>query len=55
MQGKYRPLWLNGNGDLEVLDQRYLPHEKKVRKLTTGTEATEATVSYTHLRAPRDS
>ena len=42
MQGKYRPLWLNDNGDLEVLDQRYLPHETKVRKLTTGADATEA-------------
>jgi len=42
MQGKYRPLWLNDNGDLEVLDQRYLPHETKIRKLTTGAEATEA-------------
>ena len=42
MQGKYRPLWLNEYGDLEVLDQRYLPHEKKVRRLTTGSEAAEA-------------
>lgn len=42
MQGKYRPLWLNDNGDLEVLDQRYLPHETKTRTLTTGAEATEA-------------
>ena len=42
MQGKYRPLWLNDNGDLEVLDQRYLPHETKVRKLITGADATEA-------------
>lgn len=42
MHGKYRPLWLNDNDDLEVLDQRYLPHETKVRKLTTGSEATEA-------------
>jgi methylthioribose-1-phosphate isomerase len=42
MNGKYRPLWLNDNGDLEVLDQRYLPHETKIRKLTTGAEATEA-------------
>jgi methylthioribose-1-phosphate isomerase len=42
MQGKYRPLWLNDEGDLEVLDQRYLPHETKIRKLTTGAEATEA-------------
>ena len=42
MQGQYRPLWLNDNGDLEVLDQRYLPHEIKIRKITTGAEATEA-------------
>jgi len=42
MQGKYRPLWLNEDGDLEVLDQRYLPHETKIRRLTTGDEATEA-------------
>jgi len=42
MQGKYRPLWLNDEGDLEVLDQRFLPHETKVRKLTTGSEAAEA-------------
>ena len=42
MNGKYRPLWLNDNGDLEVLDQRYLPHETKIRRLTTGAEATEA-------------
>ena len=42
MNGKYRPLWLNGNGDLEVLDQRYLPHETKIRRITTGAEATEA-------------
>jgi len=42
MNGKYRPLWLNDNGDLEVLDQRYLPHETKVRKLTRGAEASEA-------------
>ncbi len=42
MQGKYRPLWLNENGDLEVIDQRYLPHESKVRILKTGADATEA-------------
>jgi len=42
MQGKYRPLWLNDEGDLEVLDQRYLPFERKIRTLTTGAEASEA-------------
>lgn len=42
MHGKYRPLWLNENGDLEVIDQRYLPHENKVRVLKTGADATEA-------------
>lgn len=40
MLGKYRPLWLNDKGDLEVLDQRYLPHETRIRRLTTGAEAT---------------
>ena len=42
MNGKYRPLWLNDNGDLEVLDQRYLPHEELTRVLKTGDDATEA-------------
>ncbi len=42
MQGKYRPLWLNDNGDLEVLDQRYLPHETKIHRITKGAEVTEA-------------
>ena len=42
MKGRYRPLWLNESGDLEVLDQRYLPHEKKIRTLGTGAEAAEA-------------
>lgn len=42
MLGKYRPLWLNDSGDLEVLDQRYLPHEKKTRILISGADATEA-------------
>jgi methylthioribose-1-phosphate isomerase len=40
MLGKYRPLWLNKDGDLEVLDQRYLPHQKKVRILKTGEDVT---------------
>ncbi len=42
MQGKYRPLWLNDKGDLEVLDQRYLPHETKIRILDTGAKVCEA-------------
>ena len=42
MNGKYRALWLTDNGDVEVLDQRYLPHETKVRRLATGAEAAEA-------------
>ncbi len=42
MQGKYRALWLTKNGDLEVLDQRYLPHEKRVRLLKRGDDVTAA-------------
>ena len=42
MQGKYKPLWLNSEGDLEVLDQRFLPHETRIRRLVTGTDAAEA-------------
>ena len=42
MRAKYRPLWLNEDGDLEVLDQRYLPHEELTRVLKTGEDATEA-------------
>ncbi|AKF24884.1 methylthioribose-1-phosphate isomerase [Sulfurovum lithotrophicum] len=42
MQGQYRPLWLNENSALEVLDQRYLPHEKRVRVLKSGADAIEA-------------
>ncbi len=42
MLGRYRPLWLNENGDLEVLDQRYLPHEKRIRLLASGAGAAEA-------------
>ncbi|MEA3491528.1 MAG: S-methyl-5-thioribose-1-phosphate isomerase [Campylobacterota bacterium] len=42
MQKRYKPLWLTDSGDLEVLDQRYLPHETKTRLITTGDEACEA-------------
>jgi len=39
---RYRPFWLNQNGDLEVIDQRFLPHERKIRTLKTGADAAEA-------------
>ena len=42
MNGIYRPLWLKENGDLEVLDQRYLPHQELTRVLKTAADATEA-------------
>ena len=42
MLGRYRPLWLNENGDLEVIDQRYLPHENRIRILSCGAGAAEA-------------
>jgi len=42
MQGIYKPLWLKNNGDLEVIDQRYLPFEKKIRVLKTASDACEA-------------
>lgn len=42
MQGQYRALWLNDAGDLEVIDQRYLPFEKRIRVLKTAHDACEA-------------
>ena len=42
MDGQYRALWLNDNGDLEVIDQRYLPFEKRMRVLKTANDACEA-------------
>ncbi|MDQ7004521.1 MAG: S-methyl-5-thioribose-1-phosphate isomerase [Ghiorsea sp.] len=42
MLGQYRALWLNHTGDLEVIDQRYLPFEKHVRVLKTASDACEA-------------
>ncbi len=47
MQGIYKPLWLKENGDLEVIDQRYLPHKYKTRILKTGADATEAIADMT--------
>ena len=42
MNGQYKALWLNNHGDLEVIDQRYLPFEKKTRILKTAHDACEA-------------
>ncbi len=42
MQGNYRPFWLNAHGDLEVLDQRFLPFEKRIRTLKRGADVVAA-------------
>ncbi|MDQ7001442.1 MAG: S-methyl-5-thioribose-1-phosphate isomerase, partial [Ghiorsea sp.] len=42
MLGTYRALWLNDTGDLEVIDQRYLPFEKRIRVLKTAVDACQA-------------
>ena len=42
MQGKYRALWLNENGFLEVIDQTKLPFEYKTKVLKTTDELVEA-------------
>ncbi len=42
MHGSYRPFWLNEHGDLDVLDQRYLPFEKRIRTLKTGSDVVSA-------------
>jgi len=42
MNGKYKAIWLNDNGDLEVLDQRTLPHEEKIITLTNAQESIDA-------------
>ena len=47
MHGTYKPLWLTQSGDLEVIDQRYLPHENKTRLLKSGADATEAIADMT--------
>ena len=41
-QGIYKALWLNDNDNLEVIDQRFLPFEKKTRILKTANDACEA-------------
>jgi methylthioribose-1-phosphate isomerase len=47
MRGKYRALWLNENGDLEVLDQRYLPFIKRSVSITNTKECIEAIKNMT--------
>jgi len=42
MNGKYKAIWLNEEGYLEVLDQRALPHEKKIVTLKNVAENIEA-------------
>ncbi|MDQ6980927.1 MAG: S-methyl-5-thioribose-1-phosphate isomerase [Ghiorsea sp.] len=42
MNGRYKAIWLNDTGDLEVIDQRYLPFEKKTRILKTAIDSCEA-------------
>ena len=42
MHGQYKALWLNDKGDLEVIDQRYLPFERKKCVLKTANDACKA-------------
>lgn len=47
MHGQYKALWLNDKGDLEVIDQRYLPFERKKCVLKTANDACEAIKNMT--------
>ncbi len=42
MRGKYRALWLDEDGFLNVIDQRALPFEKRVLKIDSAALAAEA-------------
>jgi methylthioribose-1-phosphate isomerase len=42
MQGKYRALWLDNDGYLEIIDQTKLPFEYETKVLTTTDEIVEA-------------
>ncbi len=42
MNGTYRPLWLNNQGDLEVIDQTKLPHREEVALLQNSDDAVRA-------------
>lgn len=39
---KYRAFWINDRGNLEVIDQRLLPHEQKIIELSTPEEVVAA-------------
>jgi len=39
MQGKYRALWLDDTGNLEVIDQTKLPFEYETKRLTNAAES----------------
>lgn len=47
MKGQYRALWLDSDGNLEVLDQRLLPFEKKSITITNTQETIEAISNMT--------
>jgi len=47
MRGQYRALWLDSDGNLEVLDQRLLPFEKKSITITNTQETIEAISNMT--------
>lgn len=47
MNGIYRALWLNEEGDLEVIDQTLLPHVEAVKVLKTCEDATLAIADMT--------
>jgi len=47
MNGQYKALWLNDDGDLEVIDQRFLPFEHKIHVLKTAADACEAIKNMT--------
>ncbi len=42
MQGKYKALWLNNKGNLEVIDQTKLPFKYETKVLTTTQEVVDA-------------
>lgn len=42
MNGKYRAIWLNSDDNLEVIDQRLLPHEKKSVVLKNAQDTIDA-------------
>ena len=47
MQGKYKALWLNKDGNLEVLDQRFLPFEERIITISDTDGAIKAIKNMT--------